>query len=111
MKWEQMKKVHICKCGCGQSHPLMPPGAWMTTISGWHRVRIVGLDGPSHSSEEIGAGNDPADAVEEAWEWMYKRMDRSRNGHCWECNDKPYLAEQYKVGECPSCPVCTMKYN
>jgi hypothetical protein len=81
----------------------------MSYISGWHRVRITGVDGPSYSSEEIGCGNDPADAVEEAWRHLHKLMDRNKEGKCWYCNDNPDWIDEYEEGKAPECPSCKFK--
>ena len=98
-------KVHKCKCGCGQMHRPLPLGTWMSYISGWHRVRTIGVDGPDYSSEEIGAGNDPDGAVGEAWDWLEERMKRHAAGRCWYCNDDPKWKEDY-YGEPPVCGSC-----
>ena len=103
------KKVHTCKCGCEQTHPPLPPSTWMSYISGWHRVRMVGVDGPQYSSTEIGCGNDPADAVQEAWEHLHDLMEIDKKGHCWYCNDKPDWYEEYFEGKAPPCPNCKIK--
>lgn len=60
--------MNVCEC-CGQKYGRLPPGSWMSHISKRHRVRIR-----THNcdNEEIGCGNDPAVAVEEAWEWWYR---------------------------------------
>ena len=102
---KRTNKVHDCKCGCGQKHSPLPPGTWMSYISGWHRIRTVDVDGPNYSSNEIGCGNDPNSAVEEGWDWFHRKMDRDREGQCWYCKDNPDWKEEY-FNDPPPCPVC-----
>jgi len=99
------KHIHSCKC-CGQTYPALPPGTWLSRISGWHRVRITHPDGPEYSSEEIGAGNDPADAVKEAWKQWKIWADRVKQEKCWYCNDAPDWWDEWDPGEGPPCEVC-----
>ena len=63
-------------------HPLdctkdicIPPTSWFTEIGGWYRVRI-----PTKNcrNEEIGCGNDPKDAAQEAWRWYEKHSNRKK---------------------------------
>lgn len=103
------EKVHDCKCGCGQKHRPLPFGTWMSHISGWHRVRIVGIDGPQHSSEEIGCGNDPDDAVKEAWCWFEERMKSALTGKCWFCDAYDKWWEEYSTPV--TCPSCKKEYQ
>lgn len=60
--------MRTCMCGCYGSHRSLPPGAWLTEIGGWHKVRLVTTNDISGSTE-IGCGNTPAIAAEDAWEW------------------------------------------
>lgn len=101
-----MKKIHDCPCGCGQEHRMLPPGTWISEISGWHRVRITSYEGPEYSSEEIGASKDPDEAVIEAWIWWLERAERVLLGKCWECGDDPNWFEEWGYNQAPPCPVC-----
>jgi hypothetical protein len=69
--------MHTCPC-CGKQYGPLPPGAWLSMIAGWHRVRIhTENELDPNSGAEIGCSNDPAMAAEAAWDaWtaMAKRM-------------------------------------
>jgi len=68
-----MSKRIKCDCGCGQKYRRLPPGAWISTIGGWHRARIAT---DNCDNEEIGCGNDPDRAAQEAWWWWIKMAKR-----------------------------------
>jgi hypothetical protein len=96
-------KISTCPCGCGQTFGILPPGTWLSYIDGWHRIRIVDHEGPEYSSREIGAGNDPAEAAEEAWRWWMERARRASEGLCWFCADGAGNAFEVDYPECPVC--------
>lgn len=59
-----------CKC-CGKEHRQLPPGSWISTISGWHTVRIRT---DNCLNESLGCNNDVNKAVEEAWNTYNERF-------------------------------------
>jgi hypothetical protein len=75
---EYIPPLKVCSC-CGRKYSELPPGAILTTIAGWHRVRIKTANDISGTTE-IGANNHPQLAVDEAWRWMRRAVTQRKAG-------------------------------